>query len=153
MHDAWPAYFQYEYGHALCGVHLLRELTFLAEEHACIWAKDLIALLMRMKHAAEVARTRHLWMVPSPELVDLLDAYDALLKVADLLHPQSVSPAGKRGRPKQSPARNVLDRLLTRKSQVLAFLLDVQVPFDNNLAERDVRMLKVPAKGVGDLSQ
>ena len=57
VHDAWPTYFQYEYGHGLCGVHLLRELTFLAQEHACTWANDLIALLMRMKHAAEVART------------------------------------------------------------------------------------------------
>ena len=88
-------------------------------------------------------------MVPSAELVDLLDAYDALLKAADLLHPQGVSPPGKRGRPKYSPARNLLDRLLTRKSQVLAFLLDVQVPFDNNLAERDVRMLKVQQKVSG----
>ncbi len=149
MHDAWPAYFQYEYGHALCGVHLLRELTFLAEEHACTWATELIALLLRMKHAAEMARTQQLWMVPSIELLELLGAYDALLKAADLLHPHLVSPAGKRGRPKQSPARNLLDRLLTRKAQVLAFLLDVQVPFDNNLAERDVRMLKVQQKVSG----
>ena len=149
MHDAWPTYFQYEYGHALCGVHLLRELTFLAEEHACTWAKDLMALLIRMKHAAEVARTQRLWMVPSAELLDLLSAYDDLLTAADPLHPPILSPAGKRGRPKQSPARNLLDRLLTRKSQVLAFLLDVQVPFDNNLAKRDVRMLKVQQKVSG----
>lgn len=149
MHDGWPTYFQYEYGHALCGVHLLRELTFLAEEHACIWAKELMALLLRMKDAADLARTHLLWMVPSTELLDLLGAYDDLLKAADPLHPHILSPPGKRGRPKQSPARNLLDRLLTRKSQVLAFLLDLQVPFDNNLAERDVRMLKVQQKVSG----
>ena len=149
MHDAWSAYFQYEYGHGLCGVHLLRELTFLAEEHACTWANDLIALLVRMKQAADVARRQHLWMVPSTELLELLGAYDALLKAAEPLHPHILSPPGKRGRPKQSPARNRLDRLLTRKAQVLAFLLDVQVPFDNNLAERDVRMLKVQQKVSG----
>lgn len=149
MHDAWPTYFQYEYGHALCGVHLLRELTFLAEEHACTWAKELIALLLRMKDAADAARTHMLWMVPSTELLELLGAYDDLLKAADLLDPPLVSAPGKRGRPKQSPARNLLDRLLRRKSQVLAFLLDLQVPFDNNLAERDVRMLKVQQKVSG----
>ena len=60
MHDAWPTYFQYEYGHALCGVHLVRELTFLAQGHACPWANDLIALLLRMKHVADVARTQRL---------------------------------------------------------------------------------------------
>ena len=85
-------------------------------------------------------------MVPSTQLLELLSASDDLLKAADPLHPHILSPPGKRGRPKQSPARNLLDRLLTRKSQVLAFLLDLQVPFDNNLAERDVRMLKVQQK-------
>ena len=149
MHDAWPTYFQYEYGHALCGVHLLRELTFLAEEHQCAWAKDLIDLLMHMKHTAESSRANSLWMVPSTELAVVLQAYDDLVHAADLLHPHALSPPGKRGRPKQSAARNLLDRLLTRKSQVLAFLLDLQVPFDNNLAERDVRMVKVQQKVSG----
>ncbi len=110
------ASFHDEYGHALCGVHLLRELTFLAQEQGCTWAKDWIALLMRMKHVADVARAQSLWMVPSTELVELLDAYDDLLNAADPLHPQSLSPAGKRGRRKHSPARNLLDRLRTRTS-------------------------------------
>jgi transposase len=149
MHDAWPTYFQYEYGHALCGVHLLRELTFLAEEHHCAWATELIDLLLRMKNTAESSRANSLWMVPSTELAALLQAYDDLLHAADPLHPHALSPPGKRGRPKQSAARNLLDRLLTRKSQVLAFLLDLQVPFDNNLAERDVRMVKVQQKVSG----
>ena len=149
MHDAWSTYFQYEYGHALCGVHLLRELTFLAEEHHCAWATELIDLLLRMKNTAESSRANSLWLVPSTELAALVQAYDDLLHAADPLHPHALSPPGKRGRPKQSAARNLLDRLLTRKSQVLAFLLDLQVPFDNNLAERDVRMVKVQQKVSG----
>lgn len=149
VHDAWPTYFQYEYGHALCGVHLLRELTFLAEEDDCAWARDLIDLLLRMKDAAQQARANSLWMVPSTTLVALLNSYDDLLNTADPQFPHALSPPGKRGRPKQCAARNLLDRLLTRKAQVLAFLLDLHVPFDNNLAERDIRMLKVQQKVSG----
>lgn len=146
VHDAWASYFQYDYGHALCGVHLLRELLFLWEQHQCQWASDLAALLMRMKTSAEQTRVQQQWLVPSAILLPLLDEYDRLLIAADRLHPPALSPPGKRGRPKQSAARNLLDRLLTRKAQILAFLLDVQVPFDNNLAERDIRMMKVQQK-------
>ena len=65
MHDAWSTYFQYEYGHALCGVHLLRELTFLAEEHHCAWATELIDLLLRMKNTLSLlVRTRSGWCPP-----------------------------------------------------------------------------------------
>jgi transposase len=149
VHDAWAAYFQYDYGHALCGVHLLRELTFLAEQNGCQWASDLSHLLRRMKATAEQARAHQHWMVPPADLIPLLDAYDRCLAQASLLHPHVLSPPGKRGRPKQSTARNLLDRLLTRKAQVLAFLLDVHVPFDNNLAEQDIRMVKVQQKVSG----
>jgi transposase len=142
-HDAWPTSFQYEDGHALCGVHLLRERTFLAEEHACTWANEVIALLLRMKHAADVAHPHALWMVPSTELLELLGASDDLLEADDPLHPRILSPPGTRGRATQRPARTLLDRVLPRTSQVLAFLLDVQVPFDTTVAERDIRMLTV----------
>lgn len=149
VHDAWPTYFQYDCGHALCGVHLLRELLFLSEQHHCQWASDLAALLGRMKTCAEQARAHQQWFVASDVLLPLLDDYDRLLAEADRLHPAALSPPGQRGRPKQSAARNLLDRLLTRKTQVLTFLLDVLVPFDNNLAERDVRMVKVQQKVSG----
>ena len=112
MHDAWPTYFQYEYGHALCGVHLLRELTFLAEEHACLWAKDLIAIALahETRRGGGSYATRSGWC-PSTQLLALADAYDDLLKAADLFIRISCRPPGKRGRPKQSPARNLLGSL------------------------------------------
>jgi transposase len=149
VHDGWRSYFLYGCAHALCVVHLLRDLTFLAEEQGRPWAADLKALLLSMKEATDEARAQGRPTLHALEVEDWQAQFLALLAHADAMTPTAQAPPGKKGRPKQSAARNLLDRLIDDQEAVLAFLHRLVVPFDNNQAERDVRMVKVQQKVSG----
>jgi len=149
VHDAWGSYFRYACEHALCNVHILRELTFLAEEQGLWWAAKLKALLLDMKDATEQAREEGKRSLNPLEVMDWEARFLQLLAEGKQAHPRAPTPAGKRGRGTQSVARNLLDRLDKYQSAVLAFLEDLRVPFDNNQAERDLRMIKVQQKVSG----
>jgi len=153
VHDGWSSYRQYACGHALCNVHHLRELTFLEEEQQQAWAGSLKAWLLTMKAHVEDAKASGQSSLPRPLYQRLVQAYRRLLLQGYLEnHPDPQAPASsppKRGRPKQSQALNLLDRLWEQEEAVLAFLYDFSVPFDNSQAERDIRMLKVQQKVSG----
>jgi transposase len=149
VHDGWRSYFLYACSHALCLVHLVRELTFLAEEQGLSWAADLKALLLDMKEATDQAREQGLATLHSLEVEDWRAQFLALLADADATAATAQAPPGKKGRTKQSAARNLLSRLIEDQEAVLAFLHRLVVPFDNNQAERDVRMVKVQQKVSG----
>src|SRR6266516_3092000 len=149
VHDGWRSYFLYTCAHALCLVHLLRELTFLAEEQGLEWAADLKALLLSMKEGCEQAREQGLATLHPLEVEDWQAQFVALVAHADATTPTAQAPPGTKGRVKQSAARNLLDRLIGDQQAVLAFLYRLVVPFDNNQAERDVRMVKVQQKVSG----
>jgi transposase len=149
VHDGWGSYFLYDCQHAACIVHLLRDLVFVAEEQGAVWAADLKELLLEMKQATDQAREQGKpWLDPL-EVVDWEAHFLELLDEGDRLHPHAVAPPGGRGRCKQSAARNLLNRLRKHQQAVLAFLEDLRVDFDNNLAERDLRMVKVQQKVSG----
>jgi transposase len=152
LHDGWAGYHAYTTcRHALCNVHHLRELTFLEEEYHQAWAKDFRDLLQEMRAVADQAHTRGQQRLPAAQRDILLTRYRDLLAAGLAANPPPVSRRrpGQRGRLAQSPARNLLERLALRQDEVLAFLDDLAVPFDNNQAERDLRGLKVHQKVSG----
>lgn len=149
VHDGWGSYFLYGCYHALCLVPLLRELTFLEEEEQLEWAKELKDVLLDRKDATEQAREQgKLWLDPL-QVLDWQARFLELLAQGDQAHPPATAPPGHRGRVKQSAARNLLDRLRKHPSAVMAFLEDLRVPFDNNQAERAIRLVKVQQKVSG----
>src|SRR5713226_5763589 len=132
VHDGWGSYFLYDCQHAACIVHLLRDLVFLAEQ-GIHWAADLKTLLLDMKEATDQAREQgKRWLDPL-EVVDWEAQFLRLLDDGDQAHPRATAPPGKRGRCKQSDARNLLDRLRKQQQAVLTFLEDLRVDFDNDV--------------------
>ena len=150
VHDGLVSYQGYCFTQALCNVHHLRELTFVEEELKQSWARKMKDLLLDMKAEVERAKAEGKQEVDVLVLARLLRRYDAILTEGYVANPPAPPPEKRtRGRPKQSPARNLLDRLSQGKWAVLRFLHDFAVPFDNNLAERDLRMIKVQQKVSG----
>ncbi|SRR6266496_1337589 len=146
VHDGWQSYWQYGCDHALCNVHHLRELTFLSEEQQQVWADQMITLLLDIKAAVEQARAQGRTSLHPLEVQDWKARYEALLDEGYQANPPEPPPVIKKGRRKQSAARNLLDRLSKHQEAVLLFLDNFAVPFDNSLAERDIRMVKVQQK-------
>ncbi len=150
VHDGWKSYQGYtQCRHALCNVHHLRELTYLEEQYAQTWATQMKALLQEMKAATDDARDQGASQVTALAQAAFIARYEALLASGLAANPPPTRRQGQRGRLKQSPVRNLLERLWLQQNQVLAFLDDLTIPFDNNQAERDLRMLKTQQKVSG----
>jgi len=153
VHDGWKPYWCYTTcRHALCTIHHLRELTFLEEQYQQPWATELKALLREMKAAVERARTDGLRSLLPAVRQAFVTRYRALLAAGHAANPPPARRPRPRGRGKQTPARNLLERLWLGQEEVLgiwAFLDDFTIPFANNQAERDVRLLTVHQKVSG----
>ena len=148
LHDGYSSYFGYpQCDHGLCNAHHLRELTFIHEHYEQAWAQAMIEALLKMKQAVDEAKARGKTPLSGKTCQAFARRYETILDQALEQIPE-LPPAEKptRGRKKQHPAKNLRDRLSSHQSAVLAFMYDFQVPFDNNQAERDMRMLKVQQK-------
>jgi transposase len=148
IHDGWQSYFNYFCKHALCNSHHLRELTFAEEECGQKWAGKLIALLLEMKKEVETARTLEK-EIPEKLKKEYELRYDAIIREGIRKNPIHTGGVRRRGRKKRGKIRCLVDRLKDHKKETLAFFFDVTIPFDNNQAERDIRMNKVQQKVSG----
>jgi transposase len=152
VHDGWMSYYDLDCLHALCNAHHLRELVFVSEQgRHQRWASTMIKLLCHIKKVVDRAKAVNRPCLAAQMLKKYRQRYDTLVARGYKANPLLVSAEVpvKRGRKKQSPARNLLDRLANHSDEALAFMYDFNVPFDNNTSERDLRMTKVKQKVSG----
>lgn len=147
VHDGYASYADYLCAHGLCNAHHLRELTFLSEQYGLCWADKMIDHLLKIKKAVDDARAQGKTALDKIDIAKFERRYQRILKEGFAVDiPPEPAEEVRRGRPKQSKAKNLLDRLSKYRNETLAFMYDFSVPFDNNLAERDLRMMKVQQK-------
>lgn len=129
----------------------MRELIFIEETTKQPWAKEMQTVLLDLKTLTEQAREAGQARLDKQVVGEAKHRYREVIKRGELAHPPpaEVTASPRRGRRKQSAARNLLDRFIKHEDAVLAFLVDLNVPFDNSQAERDIRMLKVQQKVSG----
>jgi transposase len=145
IHDHFKSYRQFKNClHGFCNAHHLRELQFVTDQYQQSWAVQMSQLLLDIKAAVARAPANNRSLSPY-RCKQFAGTYDKILAEGFAVNPVP-EKTGKKGRPKQPPPKNLLDRLQKNKQQVLAFMYDFRVPFTNNLAERDVRMVKVKEK-------
>lgn len=151
VHDGYSSYSQYpEAQHARCNAHHQRELVFIQEQYEQEWADGMIHLLLEIKGAVAAVKGRGRIALTEPQLADFEARYGQLITQGFEANPPPPEPLEKqRGRKKQSKAKNLLDRLQSYQREVLAFMYDFKVSYDNNLAEHDLRMAKLKQKVSG----
>lgn len=139
VHDCWSSYFSFEkLKHAICGAHILRELEGLVENGQSKWAKVFKPFLMSVYEMPFDERVKQRQYIES--------RYNIICNIGEKSEPPPKKTLGKRGRYKRTKGRNLVERLIRERDAVLAFAFNKEVPFTNNLAERDIRPAKVKQK-------
>ncbi len=151
VHDFWASYFKATGAeHAMCCAHLLRELTGVFENHPeQTWAQELYCELLSMYRAADFYN-QHPEIESRQHYMECLKRnYDQILEKGAAQNPLPEKESGKRGRVKRGRIRALIDRLRIYKGEVCRFADNPLVPFSNNQAERDLRMVKMKNKVIG----
>ena len=143
IHDGWKPYRTYDVVHGLCNAHHARELQGVVEHFDQDWADQMIALLLDAKEAVGAGHRARAAAASTQTLHSIRVRYGKLVAKGWAANEQPVQQEGKWY---QNTAVNLLDRLDTYRDDVLRFTADFNVPFDNNQAERDIRMVKLQQK-------
>lgn len=148
IHDCWTSYFSYQHcGHALCGSHLLRELTFIVESNGYAWAGNIKRLLKETCTQVSASKQKKL---SDEAYTNVQKRFRNIITRGEKeLPPVPPKPSGKRGKMAKSDAHNLWERLKDNEHAVLLFAKNSHVSFTNNRAERDLRMAKVKQKVSG----
>lgn len=145
VHDGLAAYRKYDVDHGLCGAHHLRELVGMAEATGQTWPTRMADLLVEIHVAVNQAKEAGKTRLGPRRLAEYRRRYQGLIDEGQRLNPPPPR-TGKRGRPALGPAGSLLRRLDDYRDDVLRFATDFAVSFDNNAAERDIRMVKLQQK-------
>jgi len=149
IHDFLSSYYRLLCRHFLCGAHLLRELTYLHEEMDQPWAKDMIELLLEAKRLRDREGDRkpnQRRVIGEQTRQRIRSRYCEIVLAGLAINPEPSPKPKQRGRPKRGKALNLLIRLEDRYEEIMGFFENEGVPFDNNQAERDLRMMKTREK-------
>ncbi|MBL0716071.1 MAG: IS66 family transposase [Desulfosarcina sp.] len=148
VHDCWQSYLSYDHcSHALCGSHLLRELTFIVDSNGYAWAANIKRLL---QENCTIVSGRQSKQLTGQEYKNLQKRYRNIMTRGEKeLPPIPPKQNGKRGKVAKADAHNLWERLKKHETAVLLFAKNSHVPFTNNRAERDLRMSKVKQKVSG----
>ena len=140
IHDCWKPYFKLTTaGHGLCNAHILRELQSVVENYNRVWAKQMQDFLVKLNNTPLEERLQN--------QTQLEVEYDHICNHALNEEPPPIQKSQcKKGRKKKSKSLNLVERLIAYKDNVLAFAFNENVPFTNNLAERDLRTAKIKMK-------
>jgi transposase len=152
VHDHWSSYNAYSnITHSFCNAHILRELQAEIDKNDGVplgyksWAKEMQTLLKEANKTVRTHKDEDKNSLSEELREKIVKNYEKLTKEALKIYPPP-KESKKRGRPKQEKGKNLLDRLIRYKEETLRFIYDFKVPFTNNLAERDLRMIKVKQK-------
>ena len=139
VHDSWSSYFSFKnYKHAMCGAHILRELQGLVDAGQSKWAKTFKIFLMSVYEMPFDERIKRKQQIHN--------RFMRICNIGEHMEPPPIKTSGKRGRYKRTKGRNLVERLIKYQGAVLAFAFNENVPFTNNLAERDIRPTKIKQK-------
>jgi transposase len=146
MHDYWKSYLDYDCSHVFCHAHHLRDLDFCHQQEKSRWAAGMKKLLLEMKSIVDYRKAQKQQQLEALQLHQLEAKFEQLLEEGQKEHPPPLKQEGKRGKVKKSKTQNLLERFIRHKNEMLRFIRDFSIPFDNNLAEQAIRMMKVKQK-------